>query len=75
VGWDLSLIGLTLHVADPGRDKTEEGMTWVGSPDGIDFMKRSSEAWGEATLASAVDDEWARAAAQRTLEAYTGAGN
>jgi uncharacterized protein YndB with AHSA1/START domain len=72
VGWDGMLVGLVLHLADPGTAvDPEAAMAWMMSPDGIRFMTASSEAWYEADVAAGTDPAKARAAADRTLAAYT----
>ena len=72
VGWDGMLVGLVLHLADPGTAvDPEAAMAWMMSPSGIEFMTASSEAWYEADVAAGADPAKARAAADRTLAAYT----
>lgn len=67
VGWDLSLLGLDLHVAT-GEAK-EPGIET--DPRVLDFSARSSEAWGDASVAGGTDPVAARAAAERTTAFYT----
>ena len=45
---------------------------WTASPEGKSFMRQSSDAWGEASIAAGTDPALARAAAARTTAAYTG---
>jgi uncharacterized protein YndB with AHSA1/START domain len=72
IGWDLSLMGLALHVASGGEQVDGEAvMAWTTSPDGVDFMARSNDAWRDADIADGTDPEVATAAAERTLAAYT----
>ncbi|MFF5174669.1 SRPBCC family protein [Micromonospora sp. NPDC000089] len=74
VGWDSGLLGLASHLADDGSGVTPEtAAAWMGSADGRRFMTASSEAWREASVAAGTDPEQARAAADRTTAAYTGA--
>ncbi|MEV7095781.1 SRPBCC family protein [Amycolatopsis sp. NPDC051045] len=72
IGWDGALVGLVLHLASPGTAvDPEAAMAWMMSPEGIRFMTASNEAWYEADVAAGADPEKARAAADRTLKAYT----
>ncbi|MEV4142695.1 SRPBCC family protein [Amycolatopsis sp. NPDC049691] len=72
IGWDGALVGLVLHLRAPGTAvDPEAAMAWMMSPDGIRFMTASGEAWYEADVAAGADPEQARAAADRTLKAYT----
>lgn len=72
IGWDGALVGLVLHLRTPGTAvDPEAAMAWMMSPDGIRFMTASGEAWYEADVAAGADPEQARAAADRTLKAYT----
>jgi uncharacterized protein YndB with AHSA1/START domain len=72
VGWELALLGLDLHVASGETVDPAEVMAWQTSPAGRDYVARSSEAWGEASIASGTDADAARAAAARTTAFYTG---
>jgi uncharacterized protein YndB with AHSA1/START domain len=72
IGWDGALVGLVLHLAAPGTAvDPEAAMAWMMSPEGIRFMTASNEAWYEADVAAGADPAQARAAADRTLKAYT----
>ena len=70
VGWELGLMGLALHVADPQAVFDEASFST--SPEAKAFMTRSSEAWGRAAIAGGDDPEAARAAARATTAFYTG---
>jgi uncharacterized protein YndB with AHSA1/START domain len=73
IGWDLSLLGLASHLSsDGGGVKPEESMAWMASDEGRQFMTTSSERWYEASVAAGTDPAAARAAADRTIAAYTG---
>jgi uncharacterized protein YndB with AHSA1/START domain len=72
LGWDLGLLGLALHLQYGGEFDRDEGVAWAASPDGHDFMARSSERWREASVAAGTEPDAAAAAAQRTTAAYTG---
>lgn len=72
IGWDSALVGLVLHLSAPGTAvDPEAAMAWMMSPEGIRFMTASNDAWYEADVAAGADPAQARAAADRTLKAYT----
>jgi uncharacterized protein YndB with AHSA1/START domain len=72
IGWDGMLVGLVLHLASPGQAvDPEAAMAWMMSPEGVEFMTASGEAWYEADVAAGADPARARGAADRTLAAYT----
>jgi uncharacterized protein YndB with AHSA1/START domain len=70
VGWELGLMGLTLHLAEPDAKFEEEA--FAGSDEGKAMMTGSGNAWAEAAIASGNDPAQARAAAGRTIAFYTG---
>jgi uncharacterized protein YndB with AHSA1/START domain len=76
VGWDLGLLGLDQHLVkgDAASDavRPEDAMAWMASDEGRTFMRRSSDGWRDAAIASGADPDAARAAASRTIAAYTG---
>jgi uncharacterized protein YndB with AHSA1/START domain len=74
VGWDLAIMGLSRHLETGASVDRQAAMAWAGSPEGKDFMRRSSAAWGEASLAAGTEAAAARAAAARTAAFYTGEG-
>jgi uncharacterized protein YndB with AHSA1/START domain len=72
VGWDLALMGLALHIATGAANDRGEGAAWTASDAGRDFITRSSEDWGRASIAAGTDEAAATASAARTTAAYTG---
>jgi len=72
VGWDLALIGLTVHLASGGSRDPHEVMAWSTSEEGRRFMSASSERWRDASVAAGTDRAAAEAAADRTTAFYTG---
>jgi uncharacterized protein YndB with AHSA1/START domain len=72
VGWELALAGLGLHVATGAANDPAESAAWMGSPEGIEFVTRSSGGWADASVAAGTDATEARAAAERTTAFYTG---
>lgn len=67
IGWELGLMGLAEHL----RDATIVPRDQVG--DLGDYLRASSDAWAEASIAAGTDPDDARAAAGRCTAAYTGA--
>ncbi|GGQ59784.1 SRPBCC family protein [Couchioplanes azureus] len=74
LGWELCLWGLANHLTDPTTAlDPKDGPAWMASPEGREFMRLSADAWARAAVAGGDDPEAARAAAERTYAAYTGA--
>lgn len=71
VGWEMGLLGLALHIAQPDAPKPDEA-AFAASPDGKALITGSSEGWERAAIAAGTDPEAAHAAATRTTAAYTG---
>lgn len=72
VGWDLGLLGLGEHLATGEAVALEAAQGWATSDEGKRYHARSSDAWGEASIAAGTDPAQARAAAERTTAFYTG---
>ena len=73
VGWDLSFLGLGLHIESGGAAKPPETDTeWVASDQAKTFMRNSARAWAEADITNGEDPMAARERADRTIAAYTG---
>jgi uncharacterized protein YndB with AHSA1/START domain len=74
IGWDLGLYGLERHLVDPAAPLDHTAVeAWTASSQGKAFMRASGEAWGAAHAASGENPDEARAKAERTIAAYTGA--
>jgi uncharacterized protein YndB with AHSA1/START domain len=71
IGWELALLGLGAHVRTGVALDPAEVMAWQGSPAGLDLMRRMGDGWGDADVAGGADPTQAKAAADRTIEAYT----
>ncbi|HEY8544104.1 MAG TPA: SRPBCC family protein [Acidimicrobiales bacterium] len=69
IGWDLTLLGLADHLAGAERPDVE----LATRPEGLDYMRRSGDAWRDAHLAAGIDpeDDVHRQAAAATA-AFTG---
>ena len=74
VGWDMGLIGMSLHLASGGAAVDGDAvMAWTMTDDGRDFIARSSAAWFDAQADGGTEPpEVAAAQAERTRAAYTG---
>lgn len=73
VGWDLGLLGLARHLAEPDAAtplETEPG--WMESPVAKDVIRGASDGWAEAAIADGETEDEARAAGERTRRFYTG---
>ncbi len=71
VGWDMALLGLSLHLSGNEMSGPEAAMAWMVSEEGRQFMTTSGEQWHDAHLATGEDPEKVRACADRTIAAYT----
>jgi uncharacterized protein YndB with AHSA1/START domain len=71
IGWDMMLIGLSIHLSSGRAVDTQEGMAWAASDEGKRFMTLSSELWRDASIAAGTDEAEARAAEERVIAAYT----
>ena len=71
VGWELGLLGLALHVAQPDEPKPDDA-AFAASPSGKAFVRGSSVGWRQAAISSGTDPDAADAAARRTAAFYTG---
>jgi len=72
VGWDMTLMGLDRHLASGAAIDPQQFMAWLGSPEGKEFVGRSSADWGRASIAAGTEEAAASAAARRTTAFYTG---
>ena len=72
IGWDMSLLGLALHLATGESNDPEAFMAWSTAPDGVAFMRGSNDRWYDADVADGADPADARLRADRTLAFYTG---
>lgn len=69
VGWDLALLGLGMHLQSGEK---VDGEAFSASPAALDFMRRSSDDWCRASIASGTPKDAAEAKAALTSEAYAG---
>ncbi len=71
VGWELGLMGLAMHIAQPTEPMPDE-VEFATSSEGKAFIAASSEAWGQAAIDAGDEPDAARAAARNTTAFYTG---
>lgn len=71
VGWDLSLLGLSLHLSGGVLPDHE---TFHETEEGRQFITRISQAWGETFLATGADAEQVAAATAATTAFYAPSG-
>jgi hypothetical protein len=72
VGWDLTLIGLALHLASGAAVDKAEFAAWSASDEGKAFAAQSSDGWRRASIAYGTDEAAANAAAAQTTKFYQG---
>ena len=65
-------MGLGRHLETGAAADPQSGLAWMGSPEGKDFIRRTSDGWCRASIAAGTDAEAAKAAAARTTASYTG---
>jgi uncharacterized protein YndB with AHSA1/START domain len=72
IGWDLSMLGLALHLATGESNDADAFMAWSTGEEGLAFMRGSNDRWYDADVADGGDPADARLRADRTLAFYTG---
>lgn len=72
VGWDLSFVGLHLHVQTGETVPQAESHAWMASDSGKAFIRECASAWGDAHIESGEDETVARAMADQTAKFYCG---
>ncbi len=71
IGWDLALMGLALHLGSGAANDPEASAAWMGTPEGAEFVTRSSRGWADASIAAGTDAAEARAAEEQVAAFYT----
>jgi uncharacterized protein YndB with AHSA1/START domain len=71
-GWDLSLMGLHLHLESGESVTADYADAWAGSDEGREVLGTSSRGWADASIADGTDEPAARAAEAATTAFYTG---
>ena len=72
VGWELSLLGLALHLGTGKAVDPAAIETWSASDEGRAYLGGSSAGWADAAVAGGEDEDAARSAQQATTAFYTG---
>lgn len=73
VGWDLAMLGLARHIADPSSAPSpEEYANWHTTEDGRAFLRLASDRWAEVARGYGVDEATAKAQGDRVYAFYTG---
>lgn len=72
VGWDLSQLGLGLHLETAEPLDPAEFEAWTVSAAGKEFIRLSSSGWGTAAIGAGEDPNIAVAAAEQTRAFFTG---
>ena len=73
VGWDLSILGLAVHLETGKSVAPEASKEWTSSDNYRDYVSASSKSWQDASAAFGTDAAAAAGAAERTTAFYTGA--
>jgi len=73
IGWDLTMMGLGRHLSTGATVDPKVAAAWPTTEEGKGFVRGSSDAWAQASIAAGTDEASARAAAGRTTGFYTGA--
>lgn len=71
VGWDLALLGLSLHLV-AGQDRPGDPDAFAQTAPAQQFIRAVSERWGQASMHAGTPEEDATAAANRTTAFYLG---
>ncbi|GJF18419.1 ATPase [Mycolicibacterium cyprinidarum] len=71
VGWDLALLGLTLHLV-AGMDRSGDPNSFARTDSAQQFIRAVSRRWGEASVRAGTPEVNATAAANRTTAFYLG---
>lgn len=73
IGWELGLMGMDIHIANPNAGKPPESdPQWFATDEAKSFMRASAEAWRDAAIAAGDDATWARDSAEKTRKFYSG---
>ncbi len=71
VGWELGLLGLSLHLATGTRVDRQAVEAWTTGREGLRLARESATAWGEADAAGGEDPDVARRRADEVGTFYT----
>jgi uncharacterized protein YndB with AHSA1/START domain len=71
VGWDLALIGLSVHLETGAPVDRDEGAALATTPEGVEFVQRAATDWADAAVTDGDERGAAQEAAERTVAFYT----
>lgn len=71
LGWDLSFLGLGLHLDSGAAVDSEAEMAWSVSAEGIAWLTRCGDAWSAADVSGGCDEETARQRAAASIGFFT----
>lgn len=73
IGWDLSFMGLSRHLAEPEANVPAETVAgWYATQEYKDFVRSTGDDWGKAAITAGEDRDHALAAAEATRQFYSG---
>ena len=72
VGWDLSFVGLLLHLRTGEAVPQDASHAWMASEEGKAFIRECSAAWGDAHIESGEEESTAKGMAEQTAKFYCG---
>ncbi len=72
VGWDLTLLGLALHLSTGASKEGQDIEAWSASDEGRSSSPAAANSWCEASIGAGTDRPAATAAAARTTAFYSG---
>lgn len=72
VGWDLSFMGLALHLQTRETVSQDESNGWLATDDGKRFIRQCASAWGDVHIESGEEESTAKGMAEQTAKFYCG---
>ncbi|MEO1526654.1 MAG: SRPBCC family protein [Planctomycetota bacterium] len=72
VGWDLSFMGLSLHLQTGETVPQDDANAWFGTDEGKVFLRQCAAAWGDAHIEAGEEDAVAKGMAENTGKFYCG---
>ncbi len=72
VGWDISLLGLSQHLASSGVSATFNENVWARTSEGEEFIRASSNAWADADVKFGTPEDVARTSGNKTYRFFRG---
>jgi uncharacterized protein YndB with AHSA1/START domain len=71
VGWDLALMGLSLHLDTGAQVDPQTAVTFPASPEGREFIRLAATGWADAAVGDGEEPGTAHEAGDRTFAFYT----